>query len=194
MILNSKATSKRGVVEVIFGQKIFPSFSQNTFITFFCSLHTHQSSRMFIHILEFLYLFIWLSIIILAVLINLFVAPIIALLFGRRSVSKLFVYSANTIATIMTIEFEWKVKGKKILFFGDKLPLHQNAVIICNHLSVLDWLVLFSLARRKGRLGVTKFLTKDSVKWIPGVGWGLYLLNYVFLKRDWVKIHSSRRT
>lgn len=183
--LNFKTTSEGGAVNVI-GQNIFPHFPMKNFLVPFCWLHSLLSSRMFIYILELIYLFIWISIIILAVLINLLVAPIIALLLGRRAISKLFSYTANTIATIMTIEFEWKVQGKKILFYGDKLPLHQNAIVICNHLSVLDWLVLFSLARRKGRLGVTKFLIKDSVKWIPGVGWGLHMLNYVFLKRDWV--------
>jgi 1-acyl-sn-glycerol-3-phosphate acyltransferase len=132
------------------------------------------------------YLFLWITVITFVVTLNLAIAPIVFLVSGRRTCTKLFTYSANIVATIMTIEFEWKVAGKKILFYGDKIPLHQTAIVICNHRSVLDWLVIFCLARRKGRLGCAKFFVKDSVKWIPGVGCGLYLVNYVFLKRNWV--------
>jgi 1-acyl-sn-glycerol-3-phosphate acyltransferase len=113
--------------------------------------------------------------------------PLVVPIFGRRTFTKMFTHAANIIWTIMTIEFEWKVAGKKVRFYGDILPLHQNAIVICNHRSVIDWLLLFSLARRKGRLGCAKFFVKKSLKWVPGVGWGMYFLDYVFLHRNWNK-------
>ena len=54
-----------------------------------------------------------------------------------------------------------------------------------NHVWGCDWLTLFSLASRKGMLGACRVFAKDVVKYLPGFGWGIYLLGSVFLKRDW---------
>lgn len=77
--------------------------------------------------------------------------------------------------------------GVSFRWTGDRLPLRENALVIANHNCYLDWLLLFSLAKRKGRLGCCKFFAKDAVKYIPGMGWGLVLADSIFLKRDWMR-------
>lgn len=81
--------------------------------------------------------------------------------------------------------------GISFRFTGDKVPLRENALVIANHNCYLDWLILFSLAKRKGRLGCCKFFAKDTVKYVPGMGWGLVLADSIFLKRDWMRDQST---
>jgi len=74
---------------------------------------------------------------------------------------------------------------------GDKIPLEEDAIIISNHRWIIDWLMIMTLAMRKGRLGGCKLFAKDSIRWIPGIGWGIWILDYIFLKRDWTKDSAS---
>jgi len=72
-------------------------------------------------------------------------------------------------------------------FSGDQIPMRENAFAVMNHLTFLDWAFLFSVAGRRGRLGVLKFFAKKSITWIPGFGWGLYLLDSLLVSRSWLK-------
>jgi 1-acyl-sn-glycerol-3-phosphate acyltransferase len=74
-----------------------------------------------------------------------------------------------------------------IRFTGDPLPRRENALLIPNHQSMADVMVLLCLAWRCGRLGDLKFFVKDIVKWFPGFGWGMKFLDCVFVKRDWMR-------
>jgi len=76
-------------------------------------------------------------------------------------------------------------------FSGERLPERETVIAIANHQWVLDWLMIFSLASRKGRLGVCKLFTKSSIRWLPGFGWGIYLLDFIFLSRNWDKDKES---
>jgi len=112
--------------------------------------------------------------------------PIITLIKGRRYWQKLALEAANWYWGLMTYSVE--VLGKtEFKFSGDDIPVRETAIIIVNHRWYLDWLMLFSFATRKGRLGCVKIFCKDSIKYIPGIGWGCYLLDFIFLKRDWAK-------
>lgn len=84
-----------------------------------------------------------------------------------------------------------KLNGTRIVITGDELPLGENAILIANHQEMPDIAVLMDLALRKRRLGHLKFFVKDQLKWVPGVGWGMYLLRFPFLKRDWTRDRDS---
>jgi 1-acyl-sn-glycerol-3-phosphate acyltransferase len=78
-----------------------------------------------------------------------------------------------------------KYYGMNIVFQGDQLPLGENSLVICNHQSMADVPLIFTLAWRKKMLENLKWYVKDIIKYVPGPGWGMKFLNCIFLKRDW---------
>eukprot|EP01104_Vermistella_antarctica_P004476 TRINITY_DN1491_c0_g2_i1.p1 TRINITY_DN1491_c0_g2~~TRINITY_DN1491_c0_g2_i1.p1 ORF type:complete len:354 (-),score=57.57 TRINITY_DN1491_c0_g2_i1:57-1118(-) len=101
--------------------------------------------------------------------------------------------AAHRVMMVMMAEWIWNQQlhyvehkcGISYRYTGVRLPPRENAIVICNHIYWLDWLNCFSLASRTHRLGACKFFAKDIIKYIPGLGWGLYLLDSVFLSRNW---------
>lgn len=75
--------------------------------------------------------------------------------------------------------------GIRLRFTGDSIPKKENAIIIANHQSMVDVMVLLCFAWRCGRIGDMKFFVKDMIKYFPGVGWGMKFLDCVFVKRNW---------
>lgn len=84
-----------------------------------------------------------------------------------------------------------KLNGTRIVITGERLPRRENAVVIANHQEMPDITVIMDLALRKNRLGHLKFFVKNQLKWVPGVGWGMYLLRFPFLKRNWTRDKGS---
>jgi 1-acyl-sn-glycerol-3-phosphate acyltransferase len=70
---------------------------------------------------------------------------------------------------------------------GDALPPKENVLVLSNHQSMADIMMLLWLGQRCERLGDTKFFVKDVLKFVPGPGWGMVFLDYIFLKRDWTR-------
>lgn len=75
--------------------------------------------------------------------------------------------------------------GIEVRFFGDPIPTGENALILPNHQTIADVMVVICFARRIGRQGDLKWFVKDPVKWVPGPGWGMKLLDCIYVKRDW---------
>jgi len=75
--------------------------------------------------------------------------------------------------------------GWNHVYSGDVIPRDENVFVISNHKTWLDWLTLMSFAARKNRLGAFKMFAKQSIALVPGIGWGMWLMNMVFLSRDW---------
>ncbi|MEO7793855.1 MAG: lysophospholipid acyltransferase family protein [Thermoanaerobaculia bacterium] len=73
----------------------------------------------------------------------------------------------------------------RVVMRGDELPEGENAVLIANHQTMTDIQVLFLLARKAKRLGDLKWFVKSSLKYVPGIGWGMVFLDCLFVKRDW---------
>lgn len=73
----------------------------------------------------------------------------------------------------------------KIELVGDELPMHENAILLPNHQSTADIPPLLWLAWKHGMAGGIKWFVKDEIKWVPAVGWGLWLLGTPFVKRKW---------
>jgi 1-acyl-sn-glycerol-3-phosphate acyltransferase len=86
-----------------------------------------------------------------------------------------------------------KIDGTVIDVFGDSLPQRENAIVICNHQQMGDIVVLAALAVKARYVAHMKWLIKDAVKYVPGIGWGLLLLDCVFLKRDWTRDEATIR-
>jgi len=61
----------------------------------------------------------------------------------------------------------------------------ENTVFIMNHHTELDWLYPLMIADRMGVLGTCRTLVKDSLKWVPIVGWAWALSDIIFLRRNW---------
>lgn len=70
-------------------------------------------------------------------------------------------------------------------FEGDVISSGENAIVIPNHQSMVDIMMTVKLAQTPGRLGDIKQFAKDIIKWVPGLGWGMFFVDGIFLKRDW---------
>ena len=86
----------------------------------------------------------------------------------------------------------WIVMAEKLArmdvkFTGDDIPRGENAVLMCNHQSMADILLIICFAWRCGRLGNLKFFVKDEFKYVPGPGWGMLFLDCIFVKRNWTQ-------
>lgn len=65
------------------------------------------------------------------------------------------------------------------------LNLPQRSVLITNHQVYADWLYAWVLAYFIGAQKDIFIVSKDSLKWVPIIGWGMQFYNFVFLKRSW---------
>jgi 1-acyl-sn-glycerol-3-phosphate acyltransferase len=95
----------------------------------------------------------------------------------------------------------WCVTGSRLLndtrlvITGDDVPPRENAIVVLNHQNMPDITWLMDFARQKDRLGDMKWLVKDIIKYVPGVGWGMLFIDCVFIKRDWAADrHHIRKT
>lgn len=68
---------------------------------------------------------------------------------------------------------------------GDPFVPGESALVVCNHRSWTDTIVLYSLARQVGAHGDVKFFTKRSLLWFPVYGLAGVLCNVcLFIQRD----------
>ncbi len=74
---------------------------------------------------------------------------------------------------------------------GDDVPERENAIVIANHQQMADITFLMAYARSKHRLGDLKWFAKKPVKYVPGVGWGMWFLDCPFLERNWADDRGS---
>ncbi len=82
-----------------------------------------------------------------------------------------------------------KFNHYSINYSGDHYPEKEkkNILIIVNHQAICDIPLILDFAHRKGCKGTIKFFLKESLKYIPGVGWGGRLLEFLFVKRNWTR-------
>lgn len=74
---------------------------------------------------------------------------------------------------------------------GEDIPEGESAYVICNHTFFGDFFLIHAMARRYNMMQYCRYFLKDSIKYIPIFGWGMYLANMPFLKRNWQ--HDNRR-
>lgn len=113
-------------------------------------------------------------------------ASILLYPFSRRACRAVNRWCARSIWGMWVLMAEHQ-NGIELRFTGDPIPKRENALLLPNHQTMADVMVLLCFGWRCGRLGDTKFFVKDIVKWVPGVGWGMKLLDCVYVKRDWAR-------
>ncbi|MEU4242504.1 lysophospholipid acyltransferase family protein [Actinoplanes sp. NPDC026619] len=93
---------------------------------------------------------------------------LVTLPFDRRRVA-LHLYSSAWAAFYVYLNPLWRlrVRGR------DRLPWHGAAVLVANHASLIDILVLFALFRP------FKWVSKQEIFRVPVIGWNMRLNGYV---------------
>ncbi|PWN90411.1 acyltransferase-domain-containing protein [Acaromyces ingoldii] len=66
------------------------------------------------------------------------------------------------------------------------VELPSKSVWISNHQVYTDWLYLWCLAYYGDLADSILIILKDSLKWIPFVGWGMQFFRFIFLARNWL--------
>ena len=84
-----------------------------------------------------------------------------------------------------------KAYGVEMEIGGDEIPPRENAIVVINHQNMPDITFMMDFASRKDRLGDMKWMVKDIIKYVPGVGWGMLFIDCVFVKRDWTADKDS---
>lgn len=77
-----------------------------------------------------------------------------------------------------------KICGNVFIMTGD-VPRKEDAIVMCNHQVMSDIPVLWVWGYPSGMNGMMKWFVKDSLKYVPGPGWGLKFLGALFVKRNW---------
>eukprot|EP01027_Heterolobosea_sp_BB2_P009591 GEZU01014123.1.p1 GENE.GEZU01014123.1~~GEZU01014123.1.p1 ORF type:complete len:327 (+),score=111.06 GEZU01014123.1:75-1055(+) len=103
-----------------------------------------------------------------------------------KPIIRLNCWMAGTVWRNFQYIFE-PIDGIEMVYSGDKLPDRENAIVFSNHRSFTDFMMLHSLAQRKNMQNNCKYFAKDSLKYIPGFGWGIYLMGMIMIKRDWLR-------
>jgi len=67
----------------------------------------------------------------------------------------------------------------------------EQALVVFNHYSDLDWLGAHVFCERTNCLARTRVLMKDIVKFVPVFGWCLWFSEYGFMTRNWSKDRNS---
>lgn len=70
----------------------------------------------------------------------------------------------------------------------------RKAICMLNHASDLDWLFGWLIADKFSVLGLTKCVLKSDLRLVPVLGWSWWLVEYIFLRRDWEndRAHMTR--
>lgn len=81
---------------------------------------------------------------------------------------------------------------KKGFNFGQRLddvkgPSGQRFVIMSNHQLYLDWLYMWSLASHIGLTGGIRYILKRDLMFVPILGLGMKLMDFIFVSRNWEK-------
>eukprot|EP00668_Euglena_longa_P036412 GGOE01046800.1.p1 GENE.GGOE01046800.1~~GGOE01046800.1.p1 ORF type:complete len:352 (+),score=97.87 GGOE01046800.1:71-1126(+) len=72
----------------------------------------------------------------------------------------------------------------KLVLTGDLPNPDEPAIFIVNHQVDADWWFMWVLAKHFGKHGHLKIILKNTLKWIPVVGWGMQNFEFIFLHRD----------
>jgi 1-acyl-sn-glycerol-3-phosphate acyltransferase len=83
-----------------------------------------------------------------------------------------------------------RICGNTLRFSGDPARA-ENALIFANHQSMIDIILIWTWAEPARTIGWIKWFAKNSLKYIPGLGWGMMFVNTLFVKREWARDAES---
>ncbi|KAF3435622.1 hypothetical protein FNV43_RR22713 [Rhamnella rubrinervis] len=86
-----------------------------------------------------------------------------------------------------------KINKTKVIFSGETVRPRERILIIANHRTEVDWMYLWDLAWRKGRLGYIKYILKSSLMKLPIFGWSFHILEFIPVQRKWEIDESTMR-
>jgi len=66
-----------------------------------------------------------------------------------------------------------------------KLNLPEKLVLIANHQIYADWWYLWCLTYKSGTHKDVLIVLKNTLKWIPVIGWAMQFFHFIFLARSW---------
>ena len=70
----------------------------------------------------------------------------------------------------------------------------RGVLVVVNHYSRLDWILLWMLELRHGWGSSKVAVLKDDLRHMPGPGWAMQFLRYLFVSRNWeVDQHTMRQ-
>ncbi|KAG0262981.1 hypothetical protein BG011_009479 [Mortierella polycephala] len=110
---------------------------------------------------------------------SLFLRPI-----SRRLFFEVNARVAGSMWKVMQMIMEKRHKAA-ITFSGDKIPRNESALVFGNHRSFVDFYMFHSVAARRGMLNYMNYFAKDSLKYIPFYGWGMWIMGILFISRNW---------
>ena len=92
----------------------------------------------------------------------------------------------------MTTEFYMQVFPRiwyyimknRVYLTGDDMIVNENAIWMSNHTHAWDFMATCLTAPLYGRIGAMRFLMKEQIKNIPIIGFGLYWMDNIYLKRN----------
>lgn len=113
-----------------------------------------------------------------------FVGLIVLYPFSRHAY-RAYNYWIATFWWTLLVRWTRHIHRMRIVRSGDEIPRGKSAIVICNHVEQPDVPVALDFASTAGSLGGVKFFVKEPLKWVPGLGWGMQMLNYLFVKRAW---------
>ena len=70
---------------------------------------------------------------------------------------------------------------------GPKAQNQTSAIVISNHRFFGDFFLIHKWAIKSKMLPYCKYFAKDSLKWVPGFGWGMWLIGFIMVKREWMR-------
>ncbi|KAI1292490.1 1-acyl-sn-glycerol-3-phosphate acyltransferase delta [Halotydeus destructor] len=91
----------------------------------------------------------------------------------------------------LVLLLEWYAGSKIRINFADAISeskfRNEDSIILANHSFGLDWVWVTYFLERLGLFGVTKLVVKNSLKYLPVLGFSWYLSGCLFLARDFKK-------
>ncbi|XP_076804152.1 1-acyl-sn-glycerol-3-phosphate acyltransferase epsilon-like [Clavelina lepadiformis] len=84
----------------------------------------------------------------------------------------------------MIVFFFEHCTGVEVFIKGNIPQTVENALVISNHQSLLDWIVADFIALRQGMVGNMRYVFKNSLKYYPLYGFGFGIHGGVFVRRD----------
>uniref|UniRef100_A0A2S2Q061 1-acyl-sn-glycerol-3-phosphate acyltransferase delta n=1 Tax=Sipha flava TaxID=143950 RepID=A0A2S2Q061_9HEMI len=80
------------------------------------------------------------------------------------------------------VQYYYYVDKEDYKYFGK-----EHAILIINHKYEIDWLTAWAITDRIGTLGNCKAFSKESLKYMPVMGWCWWFSEFLFLQRDLAK-------
>lgn len=90
---------------------------------------------------------------------------------------------------IFVNSFEIKLEANDL----KKIKNNENVIIISNHIGAVDFMAINEISKRKNMLRHAKYMVKESIKYIPILGY-MQFLGFPMLKRNYEKDKEEIKT